>query len=335
VQRDRKFVVAAVAALAVPVVAGCGGDKSSSTQSNPAPGEAGKPARTITLVQGITDEPFYISMQCGAEEEAHKQNVTLETTGPQKWDVAQQTQVVNSVAAKRPDAVLIAPVDEKAMIAPVRQLAANGSKVVLVDTTLKDPQLGESRIASDNRAGGVEAAKSLARAVGDKGKVMVLSVPPGTPTTDARIAGFKDELANHPNIALVKVEHIEGSDAGKATAAVNAALAANPDLAGIFAANVTTGQGAATALKTSGKAGQTKLVGFDASPKQVEDLKDGTVQALIAQQPLEIGADGVRQALAALDGRPVQKEIQTRMISVTKDNLNDPAVSKYLYRRTC
>jgi ribose transport system substrate-binding protein len=336
-QQDGKYLAAAaLAALAATGLTGCGGEESTPrTAEGGAPANPGKPGKKITLVQGLANEPFYISMQCGAQEEARKLGVDLKTSAPQQWDVAQQTQVVNSVAAARPDAVMIAPVNEKSMERPVRQLAQNGSKIVLVDTTLKDASIGESRISSDNRAGRVEAARALARLVGDKGKVLVLSVPPGTPTTDARIAGFRDELGRHPGVELVKVEHLDGSDAGKATSAVNAALAAHPDLAGIFAANVTTGQGAATALKNTGRTGKTKLVGFDASPKQVEDLKAGTVQALIAQQPLEIGAEGVRQAVAAIDGQSVRRQIQTRMVAVTKDNLDDPEVSRYLYRGSC
>jgi ribose transport system substrate-binding protein len=326
---DRKYLAAASLVALTVSLTSCGGD------SGDGGGSAGGEAKKVTLVQGIANEPFYISMECGARDEAKKTGVQLEVTAPQQWDVAQQTSVVNSVAAKRPNAVMIAPVHEESMAAPIKQMANNGSKIILVDTTLKDTAIGESRIASDNKAGGVEAAKTLAQLVGDKGKVAALSVPPGTPTTDARITGFQEELKNHPNIQLVKVEYIDGSDAGKATSAVNAILAAHPDLAGIFAANLTTGQGSATALKTAGKTGQTKLVGFDASPKQVEDLKAGTVQALIAQQPLEIGAEGVRQAVAAIDGKEVKKEIQTKMVSVTKDNMSDPEISKYLYKERC
>ena len=324
-----RYVTTAVAVIALTSLPACGGDSDSGS------GGGSGDAKKITLVQGIANEPFYISMECGAREEAAKHNVTLDVTAPQQWDVAQQTQVVNSVAAKRPDAVLIAPVHEESMAGPIKQMANNGTKIILVDTTLKDTSIGESRISSDNKAGGIEAGKTLAKLVGDKGKVMALSVPPGTPTTDARIAGFKEEIAKHPGIQLVKVEYIEGSDAAKATTAVNATLAAHPDLAGIFAANLTTGQGSATALKTAGKVGTTKLVGFDASPKQVEDLKAGIVQALIAQQPLEIGAEGVRQALAAIDGKSVEKEVKTKMVSVTKDNMDDPDVSKYLYKSSC
>lgn len=320
-----RYVVVA-AALAVAVAGGCGSGDSS--------GGSSKGGEKITLVQGIANEPFYISMYCGAKEEAAKLGVRLSVQAAAQWDVAQQTQVVNSVAASRPKAVLIAPVDKDAMTGPVRQLSGNGSKVVFVDTELADPSIGLSRISSDNRLGGRLAAQTLAKQVGDKGKVLVLSPKKGIATTDDRVAGFKEELARHPGIRLVS-EQYPGDDAGKATEIVGGELSKNPDLAGIFAANLVTGEGAGAALKQAKKVGSVKLIEFDASPKQVEDLRAGTIQALISQEPLEIGRQGIDQAVNALRGKPVTKQIKTELVAVTKENIDRPEVAKYLYKQNC
>jgi ribose transport system substrate-binding protein len=314
----------AALAVAILALAGCGNAGDS--------GGSGK--KKITLIQGVANEPFYTSMYCGAKDEAAKLGVDLDVTAAAKWDVAQQTTVANAVTAKRPDAVLIAPVDKEAMAGPVRLLAGAGSKVIFVDTELSDTALGLSRVSSDNRLGGQLGAKSLARQVGDKGKVLVLAPARGIATTDDRLAGFKAELAAHPGIALV-AEQYPGDDAAKAQGVVSATLAAHPDLAGIFAANLVTGEGAASALKSAGRSGAVKLVEFDASPAQVDALKTGAIQALISQEPLDIGRQGVRQAVNALDGKPVQARISTQLVEVTKDNLNDPKVAQYLYRSKC
>jgi ribose transport system substrate-binding protein len=323
----KKYLAATAALVVMAGVTACGGDDGGS-------GSGGSGKKNVTLIQGIANEPFYISMYCGAKEEAAAQGVDIEVTAPAQWDVAQQTQVVNSVAAKKPDAVLIAPVDKTAMAGPVKQLVSNGSKVIFVDTELTDPSVGRSRISSDNKLGGTLGAKALAKQVGDKGKVLLLSPAQGIATTDDRIVGAKEELKNHPGIQIIG-EQYPGDDAAKAQQVVGATLAAHPDLAGIFAVNLVTGEGAATALKSANKVGAVKLIEFDASPKQVEDLKAGTIQALVSQQPSEIGRKGVQQAVAALGGKSTEKQIKTELIEVTKDNINDPSVSKYVYKSAC
>jgi len=127
----------------------------------------------------------------------------------------------------------------------------------------------------------------------------------------------------------------DNDDPAKAASIVSATLSKNPDLKGIFATNLFSAEGAATALRQRGLLGKVKIVGFDAGPKQVDDLKSGVVQALIAQKPAEIGADGVDQAMNALNGKSVTKKIGTGFVVVTKTNMNDPNVSKFLYKSSC
>ena len=122
----------------------------------------------MTLIAGVKGDEFYITMNCGAQEKAKELGVQLDFQGPQEFDAAQQTPIVNAVAAKKPDAVLIAPTDTKALYAPIKQLADAGTKIVLVDTTLEQPDMAVSQIASDNEAGGETAAKALADLIGGK-----------------------------------------------------------------------------------------------------------------------------------------------------------------------
>jgi ribose transport system substrate-binding protein len=325
-----KRYVYGVAALTLALGALAACSSSSGTSGGSSSGK-----KTITLVQGVANEPFYISMYCGAKAEADKEGVTLDVTAPQKWDTPMQTTVVNAVTAKKPNAVLIAPVDKDAMQAPVKALAGNGSKVVFVDTELTDTSLGVSRISSDNKLGGQLGAKALAKQINDTGKVLVLAPKKGIATTDDRVQGFQDEIsASHPNIKIVTVQY-PGDDAAAAQGVVSATLAANPDLAGIFASNLVTGEGSVTAIKAANKTGTVKLVEFDASQAQVDALRAGQVQALISQEPYNIGVQGVQQAVAALDGKSVQSSIKTQLLEVNKENLDNPDVAKYLYKSTC
>jgi ribose transport system substrate-binding protein len=285
----------------------------------------------MTLIAGVKGDEFYLTMNCGAQAEAKAKGVTLDFQGPDKFDASLQTPIVNAVAAKKPDAVLIAPTDTKAMYAPIKQLADDGSKVVLVDTTLDQPTMAVSQIASDNLKGGQTAAEELSKLIGGSGKVMTVNVKPGISTTDARGQGF-EQGAKAAGLEYLGQQY-DDDDPAKAAAVVNAMLAKHPDLKGIFAANLFSAEGAATALRQAGKLGKVKIVGFDAGPKQVEDLKAGLVQALIAQQPAQIGKDGVDQALAALDGKPTTKEIGTGFSVITKDNLDQNQDA--LYKSTC
>jgi ribose transport system substrate-binding protein len=327
----RAGVLALLLACGALAVAACGGSdngggSSSSGSSSNASGGAKKNYK-MTLVAGVKGDEFYITMNCGAQAEAKKLGVTLNFQGPDQFAPDLQTPIVNAVAAKKPDAVLIAPTDTKAMFAPIKQLSDNGSKVVLVDTTLDQPQMAVSQISSDNEGGGKLAAQTLGKLIGGKGKVFVVNVKPGISTTDARGKGFQ-EGAKAAGLQYVG-QQFDDDDPAKAAAIVKSALARNPDLKGIFATNLFSAEGAATGIREAGKQNQVKIVGFDAGPKQVADLKAGTVQALIAQKPADIGAQGVDQAYAALTGKPTKKQIGTGFVSLTKDNLAENQDAAY------
>jgi ribose transport system substrate-binding protein len=310
------------------VVAACGGSNNGGgSSSGSSSGASSGKKFNMTLIAGVKGDEFYITMNCGAQAEAKKLGVNLNFQGPDKFAPDLQTPIVNAVAAKKPDAVLIAPTDTKAMFAPIKQLADNGSKVVLVDTTLDQPQMAVSQISSDNEGGGKVAAQTLAKLIGGKGKVFVNNVQPGISTTDARAKGFA-EGAKAAGLTYLG-QQFNNDDPAKAAAITKSVLAKNPDLKGIFAANLFSAEGAATGVKEAGKQNQVKIVGFDAGPKQVADLKAGTVQALIAQKPADIGAQGVQQAYAALTGKPTKKQIGTGFVSLTKDNLAENQSAAY------
>jgi ribose transport system substrate-binding protein len=323
----RKRWLVGTVALAL-LLAACGGD-----DEGGGGGGGAERQYKLTLIQGVKGDQFYVTMQCGAQEAAAAAGATLDVTAPDEFDASLQTPVVNAVVAKKPDAILIAPTDTQAMIPPLTQAKAAGIKLVFVDTTTENgAELAESEIASDNEEGGREAARSLAELTGGKGSVLVINVKPGISTTDARAKGFEEEIKKTPGLKYIGQEYSNDKPevaASKATAA----LAAHPDLVGIFGTNLFSAEGAATGLRSAGSAEKVKIVGFDAGPKQVEDLKNGIVQALIAQKPAEIGADGVQQAYNALTGKPTEKQIGTGFTSITKDNLAENAAA--LYKPSC
>lgn len=326
----RSSKILGILAITTILVAACSSSGGSSAPSGPA--ASGGKAWNLTLIQGVKGDPFYVTMACGAQAEATKQGATLSVTGGDKWDASVQTPVVDSVTASKPDAVMIAPNDGKAMFAPLKAMNDAGVKVTLVDTSLEDTSFAKGIITSNNAQGGQVGAQTLATLIGDKGTVLVVNVDPGITTTDARVKGFNDEMAKHTGITLLPVQYTH-DDPTVATQIATSTLAAHPDLAGIFATNVNTAEGVAAALKQAGSS-SVKIIAFDAGPKQVQDLKDGIVQGLIAQDPYQEGVLAVQAAITGLTGG-TPKDTETELAAITKDNLADPAIQKFLYLDKC
>jgi ribose transport system substrate-binding protein len=340
----------ALAATAM-VMAACGGSASDSSSSSAATsggaaaatsaaassaaGGGGGAGKKVTLMVGVKGDPFYVSMQCGAQEAATAAGATLDVQGPDKFDATLQNPMLDAVSAAKPDALLVAPNDVKASTPSLKRIQDGGAKVVLVDTTVEDPSIGVSRIATDNSLGGEKAAEALGTLGLAKGaKVVVISTDPGVSSVDARVAGFKKKAAEL-GFTLVSETQYSHNTAATAAQVIGADLAKDPDLAGVFATNLFTAQGVATGVKQAGKSGTVKVVGFDAGPDQMKQLAAGDVQALVAQKPYDIGKQGVEQALAALSGGSVTAKIETESLVVTKDNMAQPDVAKYIYKATC
>ncbi|WP_062070615.1 ABC transporter substrate-binding protein [Demequina sediminicola] len=291
-------------------------------------------AVSVSFIQGVIGDNFYISMECGVLAAAEDLGgIDVSVQGPQKWDPALQQPVLASVTAADPDAILIAPNDVSALQRPLEE-AAEGSEIVLVDTTVEDPSFAVSEISSDNVGGGAAAFEAIKDMVPDGGKVLVIDNQPGISTSDARVQGFEGAVEEDSNFEYIGVEYAQNQPA-KAAQIVTSTLQAHPDLKAIFATNIYSAEGAATGIEQAGVAGEVQVVGFDAGPAQVEALEDGTVQAIIAQQPFDIGYQGVEQALAALNGEATESKIQTGFTIVTKESLETEEGQAALYASTC
>ena len=335
---DRRISAAALS-LVVSVaiaLAGCGSSSSSSSSSAAAGGSSSgssssSGSKSLALIQGTKADNFYVTMGCGAKAEASKLGYSINVQGPADFAAPEQIPIVNAVTAQHPGAVLIAPTDTQALIAPMQQMKSAGIKVVQVDTTVSDKSIAVASISSNNIEGGAKAADALAKLVGDKGSVVVMNEQPGVSTTEQRIQGFLQEIKKYPNIHPLATQYV-GDNPSKAAQAITALYAAHSNLAGVFATNVLVAQGVGTGLRTAGAASKVKMVGYDADPTQVSQLKSGVVQALIAQEPYQEGVDGVQQAVNALTGKPTNS-ILTGLAVLTKSNLG--AMSSYIYKSSC
>jgi ABC-type sugar transport system substrate-binding protein len=317
----------AVIALAATAAAGCGSSSSKGTSSSP---------KTMELIVGTKSDDFYVTMECGAEAEAKKLGVKLTVTGPATFSIPEQKPLIDAAAVTKPDALIVAPTDSAALDPDLLRVQHAGTKIIFVDTSAANSAIGLSRISSDNEAGGRLAADTLGKLLGGKGTVAVISVAKGVSTTDARIAGFQAEMAaKFPGIKLLAEQNDDADSVGTATSFIEGDIAANPNLNGAFAANVITAEGAASGIAHAGKTGKVKLATFDADSTQMTMMTAGTIQLAIAQEPALEGKDGVLQALNALDGKTVTKNIATPLIAVTPANMNSASVKPYIYASSC
>ena len=294
---------------------------------------------TIALIPGLTTDPFYITMHKGADAAAKVVGVDLIFQGAPEFNPVTQVPVLNAVIARKPSAILIAPTDKVQLVEPLKKASEAGIPVITVDTFIGDGryQTGSgaaefplSYIASDNILGGEIAARALAKAIGDKGKVYVSNVKPGISTTDQREQGFKEEMKKHPNITVLETLFNE-DDANKAASQFQSVLARNSDLAGVFGANLFSAMGAASGAKQAGASGKIKVAAFDAPASIVPEIKAGTVDIAIAQHPAEIGYFGVIAAHAHLTGQSIPPLIGTGFTVIDKANVDDPNVKRFIY----
>lgn len=321
----RRVLLALVAATAL-VASACGDDDGAE--------DGGEEQLDIVLIQGVAGDEFYITMDCGAAAAAEELGVNYSVQGPSEFDPTEQIPIVEAVTAQQPDAILIAPTERTALAGPLQAAQDAGITVVLVDTIVDDPNIGISRIATDNVEGGRVAGEALVELIGGEGTVFVNTTQPGVSTVEERVQGFEEVIEGEPGIEYLGAE-FNNDDATRAAEITSAVLAGNPDLAGIFATNLFSAEGAATALREAGAQEQVQLVGFDASPGQVGQLEEGLVQALVAQNPREIGVQGVQTAVASLRGEDFEEQITTPLTVVTQENLDDPAVRDTLYLGEC
>jgi ribose transport system substrate-binding protein len=325
---NRRLLAGPLGALALVGVAAGG-----------APPAAAQDQCTIALIPGLTTDAFYITMRKGAEMAAKAVGCDLLFQGAPEFNPTLQVPVLQAVIARQPDAILIAPTDKQQLIAPLQQAHDAGIPVLTVDTFIDDGKYQNatgpgdfplSYIATDNVLGGFLAGLALAKQIGETGKVYVSNVKPGISTTDQREEGFKAAMQNFPGITVLDTQ-FNDNDANKAASQVQAVYARNNDLAGVFGANLFSAIGAADGVKALGQTGKVRVVAFDAPTRIVDDLKSGLIDLAVAQHPAEIGFFGVMSAYAVINEQSVPPQIGTGATIMTKDNIDDPAIARFVY----
>jgi len=313
------FAVASVAAVAAISASGA-------TTSNP----------KVIFVAGQVGIPFYTSVQCGAQDAAKKYGIDLKWTGSTDWDITKEMPFINAAMQLSPKAIIFSPTDSTALVPIAQQMTKQGIFPITVDAPLAKP-VDVANFQSNHFAGGVAAAKAMIKLTGGKGTFLDVDLKPGLPDIGARTRGFVTTMKAHGANVLPVI--YPGTDSSKAAAMVSATIRAHPDLTGVYVTHSAAAQGASAALKQAGDQGKIKLIAFDGDPQQIVDLKRGVYDALVVQEPYQMGYQSVKLAgeLARGQIKPsqVKEEHLLPFFVVTRQNVNSPAVKPYFYKSSC
>ncbi|MCO4317924.1 substrate-binding domain-containing protein [Phyllobacterium sp. 21LDTY02-6] len=290
---------------------------------------------SISLVLGQRNSGFHEAIACGARAAATELGVAVKIQAAPTYSASEQIPVLNSVMATSPSAIVLDPTSSTALIAPLMEAAANGAKIVAVDTTLDDPSVLSAVVGTDNELVGRETAKALAKALeGKSGKVAQINSIPGISTVDARIKGFEEEIKNYPNLTYIG-NQFASEDIPKAQQAFVSLMSANPDLIGVVSQSNNPAIGVAGGIRSTQTAETVAAIAVDADDSEIEALNEGLLDALVIQQPYEMGYMGFKQAVAAVKGEPITTPISTGTVTATKANIGEPGIVKYLYKGNC
>jgi len=290
---------------------------------------------TIPIIVKDTTSGFWQIVLAGARKAGQDLNVNVPELGAQsESDINGQISILENAVSGNPAAIVIAPTQFAALGKPIDE-AAKQVKIIGIDSAA-DSKAFVSFLTTDNVQGGRVAADGLGEAIKAKygnaeGDVALITSIPGVGSLDQRAKGFKEEIAaKYPGLKLVADKVADGM----ATTGLNIMtdlITANPNLRGVFASNLIMAQGTGQAIAENKAADKIKLIGFDSDDKLIGFLKDGTIAALVVQDPYRMGYDGVKTALAASKGETVPANVDTGANLITKENMDQPRQHELLF----
>ena len=301
-------------------------------------GPNGKKKFTIAVIPKGTTHEFWKSIHAGSikaagELTAQGTDVEVIWKGPlREDDREQQIQVVEGFAAQGVSGIVLAPLDNRALVRPVSEANRAGVPTVIIDSGLESTDF-VSFVATDNRKGGTLAADRMGQLLNGKGKVLVLRYAEGSASTTEREEGFIGEIKQKfPDIELVSTNQYAGPTRDTAKRASENLLSTYADqVQGIFTPNESSTAGMLLALQDIGKAGKVSFVGFDSSQTFIDALNANQLHGIVVQNPFNMGYLGVRTMVDNLLGKPVEKKIDTGVMLVTKENMQVPEVQALLH----
>jgi ribose transport system substrate-binding protein len=326
-------ILAAMAAAALIAVPACGEIRESGGGGGGG-GEATKkegPIR-IAVVPKAVGFDFWETVREGAECAASKsKDVKVSWDGvTAESDVTGQITLLQNFITQGVDGLVFAATDAKALNEVTKQARSKNIPVANIDSGTDPRPPDVPLFATDNVAGAEKIVDVMAEELGPEGgKVALVAFNPGSQTNNERTEGFKKGLKKHPELELVAEQNSQ-SDFNKALNITQDILTANRDLKAVFGSAEPSALGAAAAVRRAGKKGEVKVYGWDAAPDELKAVREGAIEALIVQNPFNMGYKGVSAVIKMVrEGAPAKSE-DTGGSLVTRENLREPEIKAVL-----
>ena len=283
----------------------------------------------VPLISKGFQHQFWQAVKVGADKAGAELGVEVTFEGPDnESQVDKQIDMLAAALAKKPVAIGFAALDSQAAIPLLKQAQEANIPIIAFDSGV-DSDIPLATASTDNIAAAALAADKLAELIGDAGKVAVVAHDQTSRTGTDRRDGFVNRIKEaHPNVEIVTIEY-GGGDHLKSTEITKAILTANPDIKGIFGTNEGSAVGVVNGVREAGA--KVVVVGYDSGKAQKDAIRDGTMAGAITQNPVGIGYETVKAAVAASKGETVEKNIDTGFYWYDKTNIDSPEISAVLY----
>jgi ribose transport system substrate-binding protein len=284
----------------------------------------------IAVIPKGVSHSFWLTMKAGADAAGKELGATIDWKGAaSETDIAGQINIVEDAINRRVAGIVIAPSHGDSLVPMVERAQREGIPVTIFDSGISTENY-LAYVATDNRVGGALAAQRMGERLNGKGKVAILGVKKGSVSTDEREEGFAAKLKeSYPDIQVVQWLYGD-ANAAKSLSIAEDILTTHPDLNGIFASNESSTVGAVRAIRQRNLNAQVTLVGFDATPDLVNNVRDSSIDSLVIQNPFKMGYEGVRTILDKLAGREVKRRLDTGVSLLTRENVDTPEIQQLI-----
>ncbi|MFJ5958694.1 ABC transporter substrate-binding protein [Paenarthrobacter sp. NPDC092416] len=326
IHNRRSFLTLTGLALGAVAIAGC---EAPAGSASAATANGAKPY--IAVVSKGFQHQFWQAVKQGADKAAKEFNVEVSFEGPNtEKDVDQQIQMLTTALGKSPAAIGFAALDSQAATPLLEEAKSKNIPVIAFDSGV-DSNIPATTASTDNKAAAAEAAKHLAELIGGTGEIAIIGHDQTSKSGTDRRDGFKEYIEkNHAGIKIVAVQYAGGDQLLSADAA-KAIITANPNLKGMYGTNEGSAIGVVKAVEELGLKGKLTIVGFDSGKAQIDAIRSGLMAGAVTQNPVGIGYETVKAAVAAIKGEQLPGKIDTGFYWYDAKNIDSETIKPNLY----